>query len=186
MPTFDDERSLPFLRAFIKEVTRWRPAVPLGIPHATTKADVYDVYDIPKGATVYVNIDVLVKDPNLFDDPETFNPSRFLTPQKSAGNWNGKAESDFTIPFGFGRRVCPGMHVALQSIFISFARIFWAFDVLPTVEGSTVDHTKTINNGITREPAPFQFRLRARHPDVERIIESESAYADIRLKEWEY
>jgi hypothetical protein len=79
MPTFDDERSLPFLRAFIKEVTRrvflsylsplpcwltlaigctrWRPAVPLGIPHATTKADVYDVYDIPKGATVYANIE---------------------------------------------------------------------------------------------------------------------------------
>jgi cytochrome P450 len=64
----------------------------------------------------------LVKDPNLFDDPETFNPSRFLTPQRPAGNWNGKVESDFTIPFGFGRRVCPGMHVALQSIFISLAR----------------------------------------------------------------
>ena len=37
--------------------TRWRPPVPLCIPHATTKADVYDVYDIPKGATVYVNIE---------------------------------------------------------------------------------------------------------------------------------
>lgn len=66
------------------------------------------------------------------------------------------------------------------------ARIFWAFDVLPAVEGSSIDHTKAINRGITREPVPFQFRVRARHPDVERIIESESAYADIRLKEWEY
>jgi cytochrome P450 len=122
MPTFDDERSLPYLCAFIKEVIRWRPVVPLGIPHATTKADVYSGYDIPKGATVFSNIDVLVKDPNLFDDPETFNPSRFLTPHKPVGNWNGKVESDFTIPFGFGRRVCPGMHVALQSAFISMAR----------------------------------------------------------------
>jgi cytochrome P450 len=51
-----------------------------------------------------------------------FNPSRFMTPHKPAGNWNGKVGSDFTIPFGFGRRVCPGMHVALQSIFISLAR----------------------------------------------------------------
>ena len=65
---------------------------------------------------------VLVKDPNLFDDPETFDPSRFLTPHKPTGNWNGKVENDFTIPFGFGRRVCPGMHVALQTIFISMAR----------------------------------------------------------------
>jgi len=186
MPTFDDERSLPYLVAFIKEVTRWCPVVPLGVPHATTKADVYDGYDIPKGATVYGNIDVLVKDPNLFDDPETFDPSRFLTPHKPAGNWNGKVESDFTMPFGFGRRVCPGMHVALQSTFISMARIFWAFDMLPSAEGSNIDPTKTVNRGTTREPAPFQFRVRARHHDVERIIESESADADLRLKEWEY
>lgn len=40
--------------------TRWRPAVPLGIPHATTKADVYDAYDIPKGATVYANIEYVL------------------------------------------------------------------------------------------------------------------------------
>jgi Cytochrome P450 len=148
-------------------------------------------------------------DPNLFDDPETFNPSRFLTRHKPAGNWNGEVESDFSIPFGFGRRICPGMHVALRTTFISMARcvpglvitlptvvllivtflrdrIFWAFDVLPAVEGSSIDSTKTISRGITREPAPFQFRVRARHPDVERIIESESADADIRLKEWEY
>jgi cytochrome P450 len=121
--------------------TRWRPIVPLGVPHATTKADEYDGYDIPKGATVYCNIEyvstsfsqalchltpsphsVLVKEPNLFDDPETFDPSRFLNPHRPAGNWNGKVESDFTMPFGFGRRVCPGMHVALQSTFISMAR----------------------------------------------------------------
>ncbi|KAI0274536.1 cytochrome P450 [Russula aff. rugulosa BPL654] len=186
MPTFDDKRSLPYLVAFIKEVTRWRPIVPLGVPHATTKADEYDGYDIPKGATVYGNIDVLVKEPNLFDDPETFDPSRFLNPHRPAGNWNGKVESDFTMPFGFGRRVCPGMHVALQSTFISMARIFWAFDILPSTEGSKIDPTKTVNRGMTREPAPFQFRVRARHPDVERIIESESADADLRLKDWEY
>jgi len=65
---------------------------------------------------------VIVKDPNLFEDPEAFNPSRFLTPQKVAGSWNGKVDGDFTIPFGFGRRVCPGMHVALQSAFICMAR----------------------------------------------------------------
>ncbi len=40
--------------------TRWRPVLPLGIPHATTRADVYDVYNIPKGATVYVNIEYVL------------------------------------------------------------------------------------------------------------------------------
>jgi len=60
------------------------------------------------------------------------------------------------------------------------------FDVLPSAEGSSIGPTKTVNRGATREPAPFQFCMRARHPDVERIIESESADADLRLKEWEY
>jgi hypothetical protein len=119
---------------------RWRPVVPLGVPHATSKADVYDGYDIPKGTTVFANIEyvsfsghlraqlmsrlhsVLVKDPTLFEGPEKFDPSRFLIPHKPAGNWNGRVDSDFTIPFGFGRRICPGMHVALQSTFICMAR----------------------------------------------------------------
>ena len=88
--------------------------------------------------------------------------------------------------------VCPRItsYPVLYSYFLNEpfcgGRIFWAFDVLPTAEGSSIDHTKTLNRGTTREPAPFQFRVRARHPDVERIIESESADADLRLKEWEY
>jgi len=65
-------------------------------------------------------------------------------------------------------------------------RIFWAFDLLPAADGSITDPTKTVDRGATREPAPFQFHLRVRHPDVERIIEAESAEADLRLKEWEY
>jgi len=89
------------------------------MPHATTKVDMYVVYDISKGATMIDNIDALLKNPNMFDDPETFNPFRFLSPHKPAGNWNGKVEGEFTIPFGFGRPVCPGMHVALQTIFIT-------------------------------------------------------------------
>lgn len=65
-------------------------------------------------------------------------------------------------------------------------RVFWAFDVLPVPEGGSIDSTKTISRGITREPAPFRFRVRARHSEVERIVESESADADLHLREWEY
>ena len=113
----------------------------MAIPHATSKGDVYAGYNIPAGTTVYGNIEyvvslagskpvdswyvdsALVKDPSLFEDPETFNPSRFLKPHNPAGgNWSGKVEGEFTMPFGFGRRVCPGIQIALQSTFISIAR----------------------------------------------------------------
>src|SRR5260221_702844 len=55
---------------------------------------------------------VLVKDPNLLEDPEAFNFSCCLTPQRVAGNWNGKVDGDLIILFGFGPRVCPDMHLA--------------------------------------------------------------------------
>jgi hypothetical protein len=66
------------------------------------------------------------------------------------------------------------------------ARILWAFDLHPAADGGTIDPTKMLNLGQTREPAPFQICVRARHPEAERIIEAESADADLRLKEWEY
>ncbi|KAH8990855.1 cytochrome P450 [Lactarius akahatsu] len=189
LPTFDDEGSLPYLAAFIKEVTRrlWRPAVPLAIPHATSKSDVYAGYDIPAGTTVYGNINALVKIPSLFEDPETFNPSRFLKPHSPVGgNWKGKVEGEFTIPFGFGRRVCPGIHVALQSTFISVARILWAFDIRPAADGSRVDATKTVNLGLARIPAPFYISVSVRHEHALRLIENESRDAELRLREWEF
>jgi len=65
-------------------------------------------------------------------------------------------------------------------------RIFWAFDLLPAADGDTIDPTKTLNLGQTREPAPFQIRVRVRHPEAERIIEEESTDAALRLKDWEY
>jgi hypothetical protein len=77
-------------------------------------------------------------------------------------------------------------YFSLPIVTLVNCRIFWAFDILPSAEGSKIDPTKTVNRGMTREPAPFQLRVRTRHPDVERIIESESADADLRLKEWEY
>ncbi|KAH9048920.1 cytochrome P450, partial [Lactarius hengduanensis] len=181
LPTFDDERSLPYLVAFIKEVTRRVSVVPLAVPHATSKSDVYAGYDIPAGTTVYGNIDALVKDPSLFEDPETFNPSRPV-----GGNWKGKVEGEFTMPFGFGRRVCPGIHVALQSTFISVARILWAFDVRPAADGSRVDPTKTVNLGLVHIPAPFHISVSVRHEDALHLIENESRDAELRLREWEF
>jgi hypothetical protein len=99
------------------------------------------------------------------------------------------------VDFHFHGTVCPGinnnlfyLHMARIQLTITFVRgrIFWAFDLYPAVEGSSIDPAKILYHGIMSEPASFQFHVRPRHPDVERIIESESADADLHLKEWEY
>ena len=56
LPTPDDYESLPYIKAIIKEIARWRPVNPLGFPHRVAEDDVYENHLIPKGATVFGNI----------------------------------------------------------------------------------------------------------------------------------
>jgi len=55
LPDFSDQQDLPYIRAVCKEVLRWQPATPLGVPHRTTEDDEYRGMRIPKGATVIAN-----------------------------------------------------------------------------------------------------------------------------------
>lgn len=56
LPTYADEPSLPYVGAWLKELNRWHPVVPLAVPHAATADDVYEGFFIPKGATVFGNL----------------------------------------------------------------------------------------------------------------------------------
>ncbi|OBZ76274.1 Fumitremorgin C synthase [Grifola frondosa] len=179
-PSFDDENALLYLGAFVKEVTRWRPIAPF-VARAVTRDDTYEGYFIPKDTSVYGNTHAMMKGPEMLPEPEVFRPERFFDTTEPRF-------TDFTLPFGFGRRVCPGMHVALQSIYILVARILWAFDVEPVrdEQGRAVlpDPDAFRFMGLSRVPEPFRFTLRPRTPDVVRIIDAETAEAEERLKEW--
>ncbi|KAG6819022.1 hypothetical protein H0H93_016256 [Arthromyces matolae] len=63
----------------------------------------------------------------MFPSPDDFRPERFLETS------NPRLQA-FELPFGFGRRICPGMHLALNSLFINVSRILWAFDILPALD----------------------------------------------------
>ncbi|KAG9098356.1 hypothetical protein FRC07_010657, partial [Ceratobasidium sp. 392] len=92
LPNMQDMNHLPYIRCIVKEVLRWIPAVPLGIPHASIEEDVYRGYRIPAGSIVMGNVWAITRNPAVYADPERFNPDRFL---------------DGTVPdapvFGFGR-----------------------------------------------------------------------------------
>jgi cytochrome P450 len=127
LPTFTDAPRLPYVRAVIKEVLRWRPALPLGLPHAAAEDDWYDGIFIPKGATCMVNTWQCNHDRAIFgDDADDFKPERHLDGKGELLPGPIETNREGHVSFGFGQRICVGKHLANDSLFIATARILWA------------------------------------------------------------
>ncbi|KAK0712099.1 cytochrome P450 [Lasiosphaeris hirsuta] len=130
-PQWEDREKLPLLRAVVKEVIRWRPPVPTGIPHAVEKDDIYNGYFIPAGATIHALEWGITRDEAVYPDAETFNPQRWLdpgfptfrAPLTQYPNLNGFSQ------FGFGRRTCQGIPIVEQDLFLTMGGMAWAFDI---------------------------------------------------------
>jgi cytochrome P450 len=128
LPTFADAPQLPYVRAVIKEVLRWRPAVERGLPHKATEDDCYEGMFIPKGATCMANIWHCNHDRAVFgDDADDFRPERHLNAKgdevlPGPRETNGEGH----VTFGFGRRICVGKYLANDSLFINTVTILWA------------------------------------------------------------
>ncbi|KAF8991172.1 cytochrome P450 [Cyathus striatus] len=161
LPTFRDIESLPYIRAIIKEVMRWRGVGPLGIPHRTSEDDVYNGYFIPKGTVCIVNTWGLNHDKKVYgEDADFFRPERHLIV-------DDKLKEDGHSTYGFGRRGCVGKHVANNSMFIQAARILWAFNI---GLNNPLDPDKYIHDGLMIRPELFECSLTPRFPEVSEII----------------
>ncbi|EGN99633.1 hypothetical protein SERLA73DRAFT_179744 [Serpula lacrymans var. lacrymans S7.3] len=120
-PTFADIDNVPRLQAFILESFRWRPVASTGLPHRANKDIIWGNYFIPAGTTVVGNHWAISRDPDVYPNPDSFQPERWLDSQ-------GKIKDNIKFPtYGFGRRVCAGQHVANRSVYINTVLILWAF-----------------------------------------------------------
>ena len=126
-PTFDDAPNLPYIQALVKESLRWRPALPLGIPHTTTEDDWYEGMFIPKGTLCLVNLWQCHHDPASYGpDAASFTPERFLDEHGRLIPGPVEKRDDGHSAYGFGRRACVGKHAANDSLFIDIATVLWA------------------------------------------------------------
>ena len=152
LPTFADVSHLPYVCAVIKEVLRWRPAVPIGVPHATIEDDWYEGMFIPKGTVCIPNTWHCNHDRAVFgDDADEFRPERYLDQQGEL--LSGTAENQAGhVTFGFGRRSCVGKELADDSLFINTARMLWAanFELARDENGKEVplDVDTVVNVGL--------------------------------------
>ncbi|KAK9113595.1 hypothetical protein Syun_020392 [Stephania yunnanensis] len=121
--TEDDIEKMPYLHAVIKETLRLRPSGPLMVPHESTEHVKIHGYDIPAKTTVIVNMWAICRDPTAWVEPEKFDPDRFMD---SKVDFKGQ---DFEyIPFGAGRRGCPGIAFAIASLELGLANLLNRFD----------------------------------------------------------
>ncbi|KAL5988512.1 hypothetical protein ACLOJK_036277 [Asimina triloba] len=119
----DEISQMVYLQAVIKEVHRLRPAVPLLVPHESTASTTLQGYHIPPKTKVLINAWAIGRDPKSWENAEEFLPERFIN---DPIDYNGQ---DFRfIPFGAGRRGCPGMLFAIPTIELALANLLYWFD----------------------------------------------------------
>ncbi|KAG6836101.1 hypothetical protein H0H93_011374 [Arthromyces matolae] len=186
LPTYEDRPHLPYVEALASEVLRWHAVAPIGVVHRCSEDDIHDGYLIPKGALIITNIWNMLNDPNVYPEPEVFNPDRYIaTASKPA------AVDPRTICFGFARRTCPGMHLADASVWISCAMTLAAFDISKATEdgvviepvhgntNGTIRHVHFINLGHlvltpSSHPTPFECTIKPRSQKAVSLIQVES------------
>ncbi|KAJ6482554.1 cytochrome P450 [Mycena sanguinolenta] len=189
MCRMDDLEEMPYIRAMIQETHRFRPVAPLMIPHSTVTSEEYNGFIIPKGTTIFVNTWGIFHDPELFDDPENFIPDRYLLTEH--GTKPGIDGSDLrpTLPFGVGRRICPGLHLAQNSINLNAMNFVWAFDFTTDTdaEGNPIKlDTFDYERGILTGPRPFKCKITPRSKEKAEIIERAFVDAEDTFSKFEF
>ncbi|KAJ3573814.1 hypothetical protein NP233_g2187 [Leucocoprinus birnbaumii] len=171
LPDFKDSPNLPYLNAILRELIRWRPSAPVAIPHFTTEEDIVDGYLIPKGSIIIPNNWAVLQDAETYPNPTNFSPERFLT---SSGAVASDIINPIDVILGYGRRSCPGAHMARSNMFITTACILHTMTLSwpPSAKGHPDD--VRFNDALFPSPEPFPCLIEPRSPKAEQLIKDEA------------
>jgi len=156
----DDVKQMSYLNCVIKETLRLHPPAPLLLPRETTSAVKLRGYDIPAKTRVMLNAFSIQRDPKLWNRPDEFLPERF---ENNDVDFKGQ---DLFIPFGGGRRGCPGITFGITVAEYALANLLYWFEwKLPKTDGTVQDIDMNETYGITTnkkvplilQPIPFSF-----------------------------
>lgn len=141
-PNLSDRPNLPYIEALMYDILRWNPSVPFGLPHVATQDSVYRRHEIQlsgrisgkRAFCVSVSqrtdwrVRSILHDEQVHPSPLEFKPERYLDRE---GNIAKESKQTITVrtAFGFGRRICTGLYLAENSLFLAISMLLHAFNV---------------------------------------------------------
>ncbi|KAI9275905.1 cytochrome P450 [Phascolomyces articulosus] len=162
-PVFADREEFPYLISVQKEALRFKPLGHFTFFHVLEQDIYYKGYLFPKGASVLPTTLTMQYNPDLYPEPTKFKPERFLNNTRTMQSCaNGKLENRDHFLFGWGRRTCPGIHLAEVQMFNILTRVFADCDLKPPASGEIPDLDAYRDGGITVLPPLFKARFVAR------------------------
>ncbi|KAJ2934994.1 hypothetical protein H1R20_g2117, partial [Candolleomyces eurysporus] len=185
LPELEDEPSLPYITAIVKETLRWREVAPIAIPHLLTGEDEYRGYRLPAGAIIVPNAWAMLHDETVYPNPFTFNPDRFINPETGQVDYTRERDPAHAC-WGFGRRVCPGRYLASSAVWLAIASLIAVFDIekakekvkvvgedgIEREEERTVELTHEYAPSIVLTPKPFKCVIKPRSKEKADLIRS--------------
>ncbi|KAJ7146876.1 cytochrome P450 [Mycena epipterygia] len=160
LPNFNDEQSLPYVSALVKEVLRWKPVAPIGVPHVLAVEDEYRGYRLPAGSIIIGNVWAIFQDEDMYPDPSAFKPERFLR--------DGKLNPDVRDPqvFCIRLRAKDMSGTTHGDVFI--------FDITKAVgnDGEIIEPSYKFSPNIISAPLSFQCSIKPRSPDAVALVEA--------------
>ncbi|KAG1842153.1 cytochrome P450 [Suillus subalutaceus] len=162
LPTVDDQASLPYIEALIKEIHRFNPVINL-VPHSPMEEDEYEGYRIPRKSWIMCNVWSMTHDPEIYQDAEVFNPDRHLS---------GTVKDPRQFTFGFGRRSCPGVHFANAETFMFITHALLLFKISPATNVNEAETHPPLSytSTFTSQPTPFDCLFELRDPILKEFL----------------
>ncbi|XP_057419335.1 2-hydroxyisoflavanone synthase [Lotus japonicus] len=123
-----DIQNLPYIRAIVKETFRMHPPLPVVKRKCVQECEL-NGYVIPEGALILFNVWAVQRDPKYWEGPSEFRPERFLTAEGGATSIDLRGQNFELLPFGSGRRMCPGVNLATAGMATLLASVIQCFDL---------------------------------------------------------
>ncbi|GAW27339.1 putative cytochrome P450 [Rosellinia necatrix] len=158
-----DDQKCGYILGLAKEALRYFSVIPLALPRETIKDIEYEGVRIPAGSTVYMNAWACNHDPELFPDPDRFDPERWL------------ARPDAPVfAFGLGYRMCAGHLLAMRELYLIFMRLLASFRIEPPADGEPIpcDPSRDMRIPTDLIMAPRPYRVSFKPRNARRLAES--------------